>query len=1070
MGSGLRRALFVCAFVSPLLAGPNTECPQIPPDLTIPMWEPIVIGDVAYRVGLRYVPGGGAGGIETEADTIRVDLLANRVDPETRLPRASSLARGLAPTFVLRSGEDVLGAGALEPALTPMGAGYTAPVPVSGAEATASLDLSVSFDPDPFDPDHDEGPEHEDPCVGLPDSMQLAMGIELSDLLSGFDLDGENATASNTFRMVLRSSLDPRPSDNYSNIWGWNDGATYLAIVGSTGGTTFVDVTNPDEPVVVGFIAGPSSSWREIKSYRNWAYIVTEGSGTGEGLQIVDLSDPKNPALVNTYNATFRTAHTLFIDETNGRAYINGTNAGLRLLDLEPDPVNPAESGAWNVRYVHDSYAKGSFACLSEINHGLQEVYDASDPGNLVLLGSWTTPGAFTHNCWANPEETLLVTTDENNPGGALAVYDISDLSPSSPPPLLARYQPNPQSTVHNAYFEDDDPHRVAMSHYGLGARLVDLYRPSRPVELGGYDTYPSGDLGYNGAWGMYNHDPRGYLYVSDIQSGLFVLEYVPSGGTLSGVVRDAGNGSPVAGAQVVVLESGEAVTTGADGLYSVYAPEGALTLRATAPGYRSAILSAGTMPLDGRLDADVALPPLPRSALTGVVRRADNANPIPGATVKVAGTTLSATTAADGTFAFPEVAVGQQVVTAEAFGFSSAEARVGLEEGAEGAIALALEPGRFVDDAETNRSWTLGAPGDSASSGVWVRVDPNGTAGGTVQPEDDRTPAPGVTAFITGQSIPGAGVEANDVDNGVTTLVSPAIDVADLGAARVGYHRWVSTSAGSLSGGRLLVQISSDNGATWQTLESQSSNANAWTRRDFDIAAYVPLASQMRVRFRAEPNSPASLTVLEAGVDDFEVVRACAIRFNPNAPDADRDGVANGCDPCPAAMGDDLDGDGVCGDADNAPFATNPDQLDADQDGAGDAADNCAGSANPDQRDLDGDGLGDACDDDLDGDGLLDGAEDLDRDGDEIADAVDPCPAVPDAGDDRDLDGEGDACDADDGEVGRRPPVRDAGPVRLGARGGGGGVPPVPGRPRGGGARSSRDLPGRLRPPRVRS
>jgi DNA-binding beta-propeller fold protein YncE len=48
----------------------------------------------------------------------------------------------------------------------------------------------------------------------------------------------------------------------------------------------------------------------------------------------------------------------------------------------------------------------------------------------------------------------------------------------------------------------------------------------------------------------------------------------------------------------------------------------------------------------------------------------------------------------------------------------------------------------------------------------------------------------------------------------------------------------------------------------------------------------------------------------------------------------------------------------------------------DADADGAIDARDNCIGLSNRDQRDTDRDGHGDACDDDDDGDAVLDGAD----------------------------------------------------------------------------------------------
>ena len=54
-----------------------------------------------------------------------------------------------------------------------------------------------------------------------------------------------------------------------NDIWGWTDPDTHkeYALVGCADGTSFVDVTEPTTPVVVGFLPTHTSSslWRDLK-------------------------------------------------------------------------------------------------------------------------------------------------------------------------------------------------------------------------------------------------------------------------------------------------------------------------------------------------------------------------------------------------------------------------------------------------------------------------------------------------------------------------------------------------------------------------------------------------------------------------------------------------------------------------------------------------------------------------------------------------------------------------------------------------------------------------------------
>ena len=55
---------------------------------------------------------------------------------------------------------------------------------------------------------------------------------------------------------------------------------------------------------------------------------------------------------------------------------------------------------------------------------------------------------------------------------------------------------------------------------------MVDISDPTQPTEMGYYDTYLPEEGRFNGAWSVYPFFASGKLIVSDMQTGLFVLEY----------------------------------------------------------------------------------------------------------------------------------------------------------------------------------------------------------------------------------------------------------------------------------------------------------------------------------------------------------------------------------------------------------------------------------------------------------------------------------------------------------------------------------------------------------------
>src|SRR5687768_8189818 len=89
---------------------------------------------------------------------------------------------------------------------------------------------------------------------------------------------------------------------SYSACWVYTalNGREY-AILGYNRGTAYIDITDSANIREVDTIGGVTSTWREMKTYSHYAYIVSEG--TNSRLQIVDLQYlPDSAHLVTTWN------------------------------------------------------------------------------------------------------------------------------------------------------------------------------------------------------------------------------------------------------------------------------------------------------------------------------------------------------------------------------------------------------------------------------------------------------------------------------------------------------------------------------------------------------------------------------------------------------------------------------------------------------------------------------------------------------------------------------------------------------------------------------------------------
>ncbi len=195
-------------------------------------------------------------------------------------------------------------------------------------------------------------------------------------------------------------------------------------------------------------------------------------------------------------------------------------------------------------------------------------------------------------------------------------------------------------------------------------------------------------------------------------------------------------------------------------------------------------------------------------------------------------------------------------------------------------------------DDFETDTGWSVGDVGDSATAGLWSRVDPEQTtqSGQDVQPDDDQTPSPGVACWVT-DGAAGASAGANDVDGGSTSLLSPLFGEGG-SDAKISYWRWYSNSAGANPGeDTLVVSLSNDGGQSWVIAEvvgpSGPQTEGGWFLGQFSVSDFMIPTSSMMLKFVASDLSGGSL--VEAAIDDVTVT---VFRCDPPLPgDADQDG-----------------------------------------------------------------------------------------------------------------------------------------------------------------------------------
>ena len=408
-------------------------------------------------------------------------------------------------------------------------------------------------------------PQHDDHGGTPPVVQGTDSDLCISGVSAGF--------ACNNVELLSRMPLSTIGGGGGADSWGWKDTQTgrYYAVMARSSGTSFIDVTEPREPLYLGNLpsAVSESAWRDVKVYADHAFVVADDI-PGHGMQVFDLTRLRGLNSPQQFSADARypgigSAHNVAINEDSGYAYIVGAlecAGGLHMVDVR-NPKAPIFAGCFSGDgYTHDvqcvTYSgpdvdhQGAEICFGS-NEDSLTIVDVSDKNAPVMLGRADYPlMGYSHQGWLDQKQGIFFMGDELDElnfgmNTRTLIFDVQDLDN----PAYASAHKHATSVIdHNLYVSGN---YLFQANYQAGMRIlrIDYGQSVGLTEVAYFDTSPEDDnREFSGAWNVYPFFDNGTILVSDINNGLFILhasladnaaESSPLNGKMSGLWTSEG-------------------------------------------------------------------------------------------------------------------------------------------------------------------------------------------------------------------------------------------------------------------------------------------------------------------------------------------------------------------------------------------------------------------------------------------------------------------------------------------------------------------------------------------------
>lgn len=349
------------------------------------------------------------------------------------------------------------------------------------------------------------------------------------------------------YDIMSHISIETLGVTGLNDIWGWTDPMTSreYAIIGTIQNTTFIDITDAENPLTVGVLPSQTvaSRWRDAKVYQDHAFIVSEAAN--HGMQVFDLTRlraPQNTVITFDSDAVyseFGNTHNIVINEDTGFAYAVGTQTfvgGPHFVDIS-NPLNPTAAGGFaDLGYTHDAQAVTYIGpdddyTGRELFIGSNEdevvIVDVTDKATPVMIATVSQDNVgYTHQGWFDEEQRYFYVNDELDEtqfgfNSRTLVFDLEDLD--NPLYIGPYFGPN-QAIDHNLYVNGTE---LFLSNYTAGLRVADISGGGLNgiTDIGFFDSFPENDATeFNGVWSVYPYFESGNIIISDVTNGFFVI------------------------------------------------------------------------------------------------------------------------------------------------------------------------------------------------------------------------------------------------------------------------------------------------------------------------------------------------------------------------------------------------------------------------------------------------------------------------------------------------------------------------------------------------------------------